>query len=203
MYLPNSLDSGVEEEDQRLDSALFYNWVNNKIGEFLEILKNDLARGASSFDTILSQCMYFGLSFSRVGTDFRPLMVPIILDAIRSKFEHHCLRAKDQLRTTLSQFSVSDIADATEMESAQNYESSGRNTSTILYPPIELSSIGPLALFCNNLSTALNELRVYCPISLAKSIGIYMQGLIHSVAEILNNWIDEHYAERVLASKEG
>ena len=125
-------DSGVEEDDQRLDSALFYNWVNNKIGEFLEILKNDLARGATSFDTILSQCMYFGLSFSRVGTDFRPLMVPIILDAIKSKFESHCTRAKEQLRSTLVQFSVSDIAETTDNEQP---EAKSTGCFTVYVPP--------------------------------------------------------------------
>ena len=56
--------------------------------------------------------MYFGLSFSRVGADFRPLMVPIILNAIQTKFSNHCLRAKEQLNQTLGSFSIKDVNDS-------------------------------------------------------------------------------------------
>ena len=106
-------DSGNEDEDQQpAESALFYNWVNEKIGQFLEILRMDLAKGSCAFDTVLSQCMYFGLSFSRVGADFRPLMVPIILNAIQTKFNNHCLRAKEQLNQTLGAFSIKDVNDS-------------------------------------------------------------------------------------------
>lgn len=99
------------ENNKPAESALFYNWVTEKIGQFLEILQMDLIKGGCAFDTVLSQCMYFGLSFSRVGADFRPLMVPIILNSIENRFSTCCLRAKDQLKQTLGIFRISDIQD--------------------------------------------------------------------------------------------
>ena len=74
------------------DSKLFHCWLQQKIKKFLEILQKDLKLGVGNrIDSVLSQAMYFGLAFSRVGLDFRVLMVPIFEEAVL-----------DQLRNSLS-----------------------------------------------------------------------------------------------------
>lgn len=55
--------------------------------EFLKILRDDLQGGVSSrLDSLLGQCMYFGLSFSRVGCDFRGLVADIFQSTALENF---------------------------------------------------------------------------------------------------------------------
>ena len=53
----------------------------------MSVLKKDLDSGlASRLDSVFSQCMYFGLSFSRVGADFRSVMIPIFNRTVMKAF---------------------------------------------------------------------------------------------------------------------
>ena len=66
-----------------------------QVNEFLRVLESDLARGVSGrTDSLLSQCMYFGLSFSRIGADFRPLITPVFIRVTVNSYQHTLRSAK-------------------------------------------------------------------------------------------------------------
>ena len=49
-------------------------------------------------ESIMAQSMYFGLSFSRVGADFRPQLVPIFLNAIENYFVNQVDRSEAEFK---------------------------------------------------------------------------------------------------------
>eukprot|EP00118_Oscarella_pearsei_P013670 m.111115 g.111115 ORF g.111115 m.111115 type:complete len:139 (+) comp37418_c0_seq17:2692-3108(+) len=67
--------------------ALFHSWVIRKVTSFLNTLKWDLERGVGGrLESLLGQCMYFGLSLGRVGADFRSLAAPLFQKAALRAF---------------------------------------------------------------------------------------------------------------------
>lgn len=87
-------------------SSIFFSWIRDKISDFLECLQTDLNRGVKSLDSILGQCMYFGLSFSRVGCDFRSLMVPIFTKQIQANFQEAMQKTTRNFETNLERYTL-------------------------------------------------------------------------------------------------
>ena len=86
-----------KDQHHLTEGGIFHSWVNQKIWEFLHCLEADLAKGESSrLDSVLNQCMYFGLSFSRIGADFRPLLIPILNNSILKSFQANTRNAKQE-----------------------------------------------------------------------------------------------------------
>jgi len=52
-----------------------------------------------SLDSLLSQCMYFGLSLARVGADFRGIMAPVFIKTIRHNFESTIRKATKEFES--------------------------------------------------------------------------------------------------------
>ena len=69
---------------QSNDSSILYSWILEKVEAFLKTLATDLASPSveQRLDAIFNQCMYFGLSFGRVGIDLRPLLIPIFEEVV-------------------------------------------------------------------------------------------------------------------------
>jgi len=55
-------------------------------------------------DSVLGQCMYFGLSFSRVGADFRGLLAPIFQRAALAGFTKAVNEANARFVSSLIMF---------------------------------------------------------------------------------------------------
>ena len=83
----------------------FYNLL--QVSQFLSTLERDLNKGVgSSLDSIIGQCMYFGLSFSRVGADFRGLLAPIFINTVTKDFEHAIRKASKKFEQDMENFSL-------------------------------------------------------------------------------------------------
>lgn len=126
-------------------------------------------------DSVLSQSMYFGLAFSRVGLDFRALMVPIFERAILDQFERALKQANGKFEESLTkvnwselvadaQHSLSSSSSSTRIDSSLKSASSSSNL--IVNPPIVVMDFHPLALYLNVILHSFNELRLCAPLSL-------------------------------------
>ena len=68
-------------------SFVLFLFIFHQVSQFLQTLERDLQLGVGGrLDSVLGQCMYFGLSFSRVGADFRGLLAPIFERAALAGF---------------------------------------------------------------------------------------------------------------------
>lgn len=127
-------------------------------------------------DSVLSQSMYFGLAFSRVGLDFRALMVPIFERAILDQFERALKQANGKFEESLAKINWSElVADAqhslSSSSSSTRIDSSFKSTSSstsnlIVNPPLVVMDFHPLALYLNVILHSFNELRLCAPLSL-------------------------------------
>lgn len=78
-----------------------------QVSQFLTTLEQDLSRGVgSSLASLLGQCMYFGLSFSRVGADFRALAAPIFVRTVQHNFEVAVRKATKKFEADMDKFTL-------------------------------------------------------------------------------------------------
>lgn len=150
------------------ESAIFYGWVVQQVAEFLETLDKDLQRGVGSrLDSLLGQCMYFGLSFSRVGADFRGQLAPMFQRVAADSFRKAVQDAVEKFQEDMNLYNL--IA----MPSVLGGTIPAMTPSTqpgTLQPPMSLLDFQPLACFLNNILTAFNDLRLCCPIGLTEDV---------------------------------
>jgi len=169
----------VVGSDQTFDNRLlFTSWLSKKVQEFLRILTTDLESGINSFESILGQAMYFGLSFSRVGFDFRPLLAPIFLKAIEKQFVSK-LDSSAALKIVSESLASLDFS---RLPTSPPPLPHSQESST---PPLSLLDYPPLAHVTNAILAALNEIRLVCPLSLATLVTSKVQELLCSLSSNL------------------
>lgn len=132
--------------------------------------------------------MYFGLAFSRVGLDFRALMVPIFERAILNQFECALKQANAKFDESLQRVNWSElVADSHHSISANSRSESSSllasstaksSSNLIVNPPLAVMDFHPLAVYLNVLLHSFNELRLCAPLSLHSSILGKFQQLI-------------------------
>jgi hypothetical protein len=105
-----------------------------QVTQFLTTLEQDLNRGlGSSLDSIIGQCMYFGLSFSRVGADFRGLLAPIFIKTVSQNFEHAVRKASKKFEQDMENFTLPKLPQPSLSKSVPSSESGKQVRFPIVY----------------------------------------------------------------------
>ncbi|XP_017783208.1 PREDICTED: conserved oligomeric Golgi complex subunit 8 [Nicrophorus vespilloides] len=168
-------------------NCIFFAWLNQKISVFLTTLKNDLASCTASLDSFLGQCMYFGLSFGKVGCDFRLMLVPIFLEAIVSNFQRNIQNATIEYEANMEKFTLIN-------KNFSKLSWKSRNEDP-LQPPDSLLEFYPLAEYANKVLISFNSLRLCAPIASVNDVTDIMQESLVKVADgLLVLYGQEHQA---------
>ncbi|XP_050504327.1 conserved oligomeric Golgi complex subunit 8 [Diabrotica virgifera virgifera] len=155
---------------------IFKGWVQYQIGIFVKTLDSCLDN-VTSFEMILDQCMYFGHSFSKVGCDFRHLLIPIFTKHIQKRFVNNVAKADRNFMKNIEKFTLID---------KNNPSKSWKfNKDDTVRPPESLLEFYPLAEYLNNILAALNQLRLCPPIALIDEVVDTLQASMLLIAKCL------------------
>lgn len=164
------------------ETAIFHGWVVQKVAEFLETLERDLERGVGGrLDSLLGQCMYFGLSFSRVGADFRGQLAPMFQRVAAETFHRAVQEAVDKFQEDMNLYTL--IALPSVLGGTIPLVAPSTQPGA-LQPPMSLLDFQPLACFLNNILTAFNDLRLCCPAGLAQDVTSCLQDALKKVSGV-------------------
>lgn len=165
------------------EAAIFYGWVVQKVAEFLATLERDLERGVGSrLDSLLGQCMYFGLSFSRVGADFRGQLAPMFQRVAVETFRKAVKEAVERFQEDMDLYTLIALP---SMLGGTIPPAASTSQPGTLQPPMCLLDFQPLACFLNNVLTAFNDLRLCCPLGLAQDVTKTLEDALKLVRHIL------------------
>lgn len=176
-------------------NLIFCSWLHEKIEDFLRMLENDLAQcnntSLQDIGSLLGQCMYFGVSFGRIGCDFRAQIAPIFLKAISKYLSLSIMKCTKQLENDMEHFTLIN-RDVMEYKRYVPNEAADNTTN---FPPENLLAFPPLAVYCNGLLNIFNELRNCSPVTIMQSLVLSLEVSLENVAKsIINLYRSEQQA---------
>ncbi|CAF1101254.1 unnamed protein product [Adineta ricciae] len=174
------------------ETNLFRSWLIYRLNEFLNVLQVDLRHCSGSqyqrLESLLGQVMYFGASFSRYGFDFRPLFIQFFSQTALTNFQNSLREANHLFEQLLQSFTFDQYV---QLPSSDN----STTAANPFVPPMILVSYTPLAVYCNTVLTAFNDLRLCCPLSTVRTV---KQTLTDSLEHIRNLLVNYYKSEKVM-----
>jgi len=153
----------------------------------------------SLLTSLLTQLTFCANSFARVGMDFKVLLAPLFMDAVRKAVSQELESAVDALRAKLlppssgktkavvkspSQLLITPLAlSAPPVPTAELKTSISASAPNV--PPQILASYPPLALYTNAVLTALNGLRMLAPAELLDDVASILDGTLAKAGSAL------------------
>lgn len=130
--------------------------------------------------------MYFGLSFGRIGSDFRALLVPLFSQIVYDRFERAANQAESLFADSVSSFSLKAVRSSASNHPA--YLQSGTTTADQVQPPYTLMKFTPVAELCNAFISAFNELRMCAPVQLVQPVTRKVELTLRACSQILSDF---------------
>lgn len=166
--------------NSKSNCAIFHSWMTMKISWFLHTLETDISSNLGGrIDSVFAQCMYFGLSFSRVNIDFRPLLIPIFQNVILRKFQSEIELATQRFVKTMKGYVFSSYTNTALLVPSLSDDS--------LQPPSNLLDFHPLAQYCNDVLSGLNDLKLCCSCSMSLDIVWILTNSLDKLVQILQD----------------
>ncbi|CRL02517.1 CLUMA_CG015074, isoform A [Clunio marinus] len=183
-------EDDLSKESYSKTSLIFYSWINEKIDDFLRMLENQLNNlNATLVDisSILGQCMYFGVSFSRIGVDFRAQLTHIFMKTITKYLNGSVIEATKQFERGMEQFTLinKDVSGFRKHSNESGSNTNMEKDKATIIPPEKLLDFHPLAAYCNALLNIFNELRVFVPVSLLNPFVLSLEVSLENVSRAI------------------
>lgn len=195
----NDAEGRFDKESNSKMHLIFSSWLHEKIEDFLKMLETDLAliNNSSSLQDIgslLGQCNYFGVSFARIGVDFRAQLAPIFVKTIVRHLQMAIIKCTRQLEDDMDHFTMIN-KEVSAYKRHVKEDNSGEPKEDVNSPPESLLDFQPLAAYCNGLLNIFNELRVCSPIAVIGNFILALEVSLENVAKsILNLYRSEQQA---------
>lgn len=175
------------KESDTMIHLMFCSWIHEKIDDFLKTLEADLnCSNCNLMDisSVLGQCMYFGVSFSRIGVDFRAQCVPIFIRVISKYLNTSIIKATKQFESDMEAFTLINKDIAPFKRHLKSTEEAGsQNEEKDYTPPESLLDFEPLALYCNALINIFNELKSCAPIAVIQTFVSSLETSLENVSK--------------------
>ncbi|KAI0347872.1 Dor1-domain-containing protein [Trametopsis cervina] len=171
-------------------------FTTQRIEQMLSLLRETLPHipDPSMLTSLLKQLTYCATSFARIGMDFKALLGPIFVDAVKQGITRDFQEAtvawgnkfsKDKSKPKRpSQLLVASSALAS-LPQPTGAQVEALKKSPAHVPPQILTSYPPLALYLNALLTSLNSLRMLAPVELYDDVMKALEGELKNGASTL------------------
>ncbi|TPX31800.1 hypothetical protein SmJEL517_g04961 [Synchytrium microbalum] len=191
---PSSLygSSHGEGETQTSTSTILSSYAAHAVSTLVTMLTTHLAniRDTSRLSSLLTQCMYYGMSLGRVGIDFRMVVGKLFEDAVQRIIEDEVNAGVDRFERMIQDLGEKGLTTKTAVASTTSDGKTGTSRPSTT-PPASLLSHPPLAHLINAYFAAYNQLRLLAPMSLIKPISSLVNDSLISCAGLLAKFGDE------------
>jgi len=164
--------------------------LNRLLAGLFKVLEDKLhlVNEPNTVISLMTQLSFCSVSFSKIGMDFRPLIVPLYEKTVRDLTNEALTHANHEF------LSVIEDAIKEARSPLKLFSSAGESLDEHVFdrpftaqtPPAGLTSIPPLARYLNSLIVTLNNLRLLAPVGLMEDLlGCYHASLALCIEGLL------------------